>query len=332
MKPYFLPAVTALIGFSLAWVVKPAGTTDSQPAETAQSAPVRTPSSGPGARPDTASGKRPTEVNAGDFPLVEQAENGPKGREEAKMLRLTEALDLAIDQQGAIIQLVEDVQASIDIDVSAIEDLTVRGSAIEEGLRQILTPEQFAKFQEIQIRERDNRTELRAQRILADTIEYIDLSPEQREEVMSRLRQKSKADLQTIPASATLLFDKSILPTGGKELSPDGVLLLAKMGEKVSMSDPQLVQETVVNQYKQELEDVLKCFDGILTSGQMGQYYASVAEKRENMERIRTSMAQQGKVAPPEMPDLPAEPEQSFRPSAEIVPYGDGEDDADDED
>lgn len=290
---HIIPVATGLIGFSLAWIAKPGGTSVPGPSgKTEQAAPVRAPRSGPGDRPDATSGKRPTEVRAGDFPLAEQAEKGPKSREEAKMLRLTEALALSVDQQGAIIQLVTDAQATASSDISALEDLTIRGKAIEDGLREVLTPDQFEKFQEIQSRERDNRTELRAQRLLADTIEYIDLSPEQREEVMSRLRQKSKADMQTIPAAATLLFDKSILPTGGKELSPDGVLLLAKMGEKIDSLDPMEVHESVMNRHKQDLEDILKCFDGILTPGQMGQYHAALAEQRETLERVRKDMVE----------------------------------------
>ncbi len=328
MKPYLFPAVTALIGFSLAWTLKPTGTTDSQAGAAADIASAPRPRPDPGPRDASGPGSRIPEVNVGDFPLADAAERGPQSAEEAKMLRLTEALDLSIDQQGSIIQLVEDVRATIDMDVSAIEDLTERGKAIEEGLRNILTAEQFAAFQEVQLRERDNRTELRAQRILADTIEFIDLGPGQREEVMNRLRQKSKADLQTIPAAATLLFDKSLLPTGGKELSPDGVLLLAKMGEEATLGDPQQVHEKVVNQQKQELEEILKCFDGILTPGQMGQYHAALSEKEENLRRIRASIAQQRRSESSETPILPQAPPLSERPKGVIVP----DDEVDDED
>ncbi|MES2474604.1 MAG: hypothetical protein V4640_02405 [Verrucomicrobiota bacterium] len=332
MKPYLLPAATALVGFSIAWIAKPVTTA---PATIVQSnnttAPERT-SPRPDIRESASTTERPTEVKASDFPLAEQAEAGPKSTEEAKLLRLSEALALSVDQQGTIVQLVRDVQATVDVNLSALEDISKRGKAIEEGLQKILTPEQFAKFQEIQIRERDNRTELRAQRMLADTIEFIDLSPEQREDVIDRLRQKSKSDLQSIPAAATLLFDKSILPNGGKELSPDGLLLLAQMGEEISTGSPEEVHAKVMNRHKQELEEILKCYDGILTPGQMGQYYAALAEKKVTMERMRelTSRISASPEPTPVVTPEAAPP----KPSAglvEIISDDDSRDDYNDE-
>lgn len=282
-NPYILPAVTALLGFSIAWIAKPgesqdntgpaaANISDSEPAR-----PARTMSSKRGPATDS---RRPTEVKASDFPLADQAAKGPQTREEAKMLRLTEALDLSIDQQGAIISLIDEVQATASDEVPVIEDLVIRGKAVEEGLAKLLTPEQFEKFQELRIRERENRAELRAQQTMTQAIAEIDLSPNQREEVLGRLRQKAKADLQSIPASATLLFDKSMLPTAGKELSVEGILLLARLEGPVSADNPMEAHEKVINQQRQDLEDVLRCFDGILSPGQMGQYQAALAENK----------------------------------------------------
>ncbi|MES2660155.1 MAG: hypothetical protein V4689_16145 [Verrucomicrobiota bacterium] len=306
MKSNFLiPAATALLGFSLAWIAKPGGTTVSPvTSKTEDAAPARPPRTETNPRTSAGSGKRPTEVKAGEFPLADQAEKGPKTSEEAKMLRLTEALGLSIDQQGSVIQLVTDVQATTNVDVSALEDLATRGKAVEEGLRKILTPEQFEQFQEMQILARENRIESRTQRMLADTIEFIPLSPEQREDVASRLRQKSKSDLQSIPASASLLFDKSILPTPKKELSADSVLLLNQMGEKVTMTNPEEVRNSVMNRHRQEMEEILRCFDGILTPGQMGQYQAALAEKREAIKRAQNEMAQRS-LSLPQEPQVP---------------------------
>jgi hypothetical protein len=292
-SPYLLSAITALIGFSVAWIAKPGTAPQAEPsAQLADSAAPRQPRTQ--ARPRSAAdSKRPEEVRASDFPLAEQAEQGPQNREEAKMLRLAEALDLTIEQQGEIIQLVEQVQATATDAVPVIEDLATRGKAIEDGLAKLLTPEQFAKFQELRERERDNRIELRSQRMLTQAIEDIDLSPEQREEVMSRLRLKSKAEMQSIPAAATLLFDKSMLPTGKKELSVDGILLLAQLEQPIDASDPVAAHERVINRQKQDLEEILRCFDGILTPGQMGQYQAALAETRKIMGDMRTQAPQE---------------------------------------
>lgn len=283
---YLLPAATALVGFSIAWLAKP----DASPApagvkveDTASHKPVRT---APDNRSSAAGSKPLKEVKASDFPLADQADQGPKTRDEAKMLRLTEALGLSLDQQGALIQLIEKVQATANGTVPVIEDLTSRGKAIQEGLAKLLTPEQLTKFEELRLRERENRIEVRSQKMLTAAIDEIDLSPEQREEVLNRLRQKSKAELQAIPAAATLLFDKSLLPTNGRELSADGILLLAKMSEDPPVGEPMVVHQKFLDRQRGELEEILKCFDGILTPGQMGQYQAAIAENRAILDKL----------------------------------------------
>lgn len=301
MKQYILPAVTAVIGFTLAWVAKPdhtsAPASGSATAETTSAKPVRTTA---GQRPATAGGREVTEVRAGDFPLADAAAAGPKTREEAKMLRLSEALGLTVDQQGAIIRVVEDAQASASSDVPVMVDLAKRGQLVSDGLKEALSPEQLAKFQELQERERDNLIEVRAQRMLTEAIAEIDLSPQQREDALARLRQKARADMQGIPADATLLFDKSMLPVGQKELSVDGLLALAKMGEDIVYDDPMEAHRKVVENQKRELEDVLRCFDGILTPAQMGQYAAALNEQRDNMNQIPANLIRDNPPADPE--------------------------------
>jgi hypothetical protein len=287
MKQYILPAVTAAIGFALAWVAKPDHTAPASATtatgENSSAQPART---GSGQRPASAGNRAVTEVRAGDFPLADAAAAGPKTREEAKMLRLAEALGLTVDQQGAIIRVVEDAQATASSDVPVMVDLAKRGQLVSDGLKVALTPEQLAKFQELQERERDNLIEVRAQQMLTAAIAEIDLSPQQREDALARLRQKARADLQGIPADAALLFDKSLLPVGKKELSVDGLLALAKMGEDIVYDDPAEAHRKIVENQKRELEDVLRCFDGILTPAQMGQYSAALNEQRENLNRI----------------------------------------------
>lgn len=290
-SPFLLPAVTALIGFSIAWIAKPRATHPPGAPETGKVEEKRPARPNADPRPSASGRPRASEPgNGSNFPLADLAEQGPKTRNEAKMLRLTEALDLSIDQQGEIIRLVESVQAKINPELPVIEDLAIRGSEIEEALGKLLTPEQLAKFEELRIRERENRIELRSQTLLTQAIQDIDLTNEQREEVLNRLRQKSKADLQAIPASAALLFDQSMLPTNNKELSVDGVLQAAKMGESVINDEPAQAFQRVSDQSKSELEALLRCFDGILTPGQMGQYQASIAEKNSQMEQVKQSI------------------------------------------
>jgi hypothetical protein len=301
MKPNLLiPAVTAALGFTLAWVAKPGGSTAPGRPQNEVLAPGKSNSTRLVNPSPSRNEKRPQEVKASDFPLADAAELGPKTRDEARMLRLTEALGLSIDQQGDIIKLVEEAQAKVDGNVPVIQDLAQRGKILEDGLAKVLKPEQLAKFQQVRDRERENLLEHRSQKKLNQAIEDIDLSPDQREQVLVRLRQRTRAELQAVPATATLLYGKSMLPTNNKELSVDGVLLLAKINDDpLRGGDPATLQKRVFDSHRRELEEMLTCFDGILTAGQMGQYQAILAESQAIMNQI-----------PDPMPDsTPSEPE-----------------------
>ena len=283
---YLLPAVAAIVGFAAAWIAKPTGPGPSVSAPTFQEEKAQATNRTRVDRQPTASGKNPKEVSAGDFPLGDQAELGPKSREEAKMMRLAEALGLSVGQQSEIIALIEEAQSMAIDEGPVIEEFSARGKIVEDGLGKILSAGQLAKFQEVRDRERENRHEVQAQKLLTQTMEEIDLSPEQRANVLERLRQKSKADLQSIPAAASLLFDKSLLPTGGKELSAEGILALVQMGEPTDLNDPEEAYDRVVNRHREELEKILECFDGILNPAQMGQFQAGLAEQKELMKKL----------------------------------------------
>lgn len=284
-----LPALTAAIGFSVAWIVKPAST--AQHTETANAAGK--PVSGKNPRPDSprdrprpGAGQRPAEPDSGAISLAEAAEQGPKTREEARMLRLTEALGLSIDQQGEILKAIEQATAATGDPLSGIEDLAAKGRRIEEALAKVLTPAQLAAFAALRERERENRIEARAQRGLMRVIEEIDLSAAQRDETLARLRLAEKRRIQSIPAAATLLLDTSVLPVGPGGISVDGALSIARLTEPANLETPLQAFQHMQQQQRENLEEKLQCFDGILSPGQMGQYHAILAEERALLERL----------------------------------------------
>ena len=303
---YLIPLVAAALGFSTAWVLKPApaastsGATDAgQPTNTTTRAPR-----GEGSRDRaSSSGNRPTEVDASEFPLVDLAEKGPKTRAEAKMLRLAEALELSIDQQAEIIRIVDETKISSDVDKPLLEDLTARGRKVEETLRDILTPAQYGKLEELRIRERDNRIESRALRALGQLMDEIDMSPGQRDEALARLRQAEKERIQSIPESAMLLLKNSVLPTGPQELTLDGVLTIASLSNLPQGETPEAVSEYHRTHQRQLLENKLRCYDGVLTPAQMGQLHAIVAEEKTMVDLIRQSV-QPRRIQGPE-PEAP---------------------------
>lgn len=286
---HLLPALAALIGFGTAWLVKPA-----PPAPPAADAahPDASPASGSRTRPgfdrESSANRRPQEVSAADFPLAEQADQGPKSRTEAKMNRLVEALGLTLEQQAKLIAAVEAARAKAGDDKPVIEDFANRGRELLEALKSILSPEQLAAFEEIRERERDNMIESRAQDRLAKVLKEIDLSPGQREELLARLKQFERTQIQEVPAAATLLLSTSILPTEQTDLTMDGVLALTRMGEAPAHpEDMRAAHLALQNRQQGLLEDELRCFEGILTPGQMSQYHAMLNERKQIMEQVR---------------------------------------------
>lgn len=293
----FLPLIAAAIGFAVAWTVKPAAEkpapVSANPAAAANPAkpPLRP------AREESGSrfGRAPVEVHAADFPLADAAANGPQTALEGKMLRLSEVLGLSVDQQGKITAALEAARAAAVDGVPVLEEMAARGRMVEAELEKILSPEQFAKFQEVRSRERDNRIEKKAQELLGQAIERIDLSPGQREELLARLRQYQREEFQAVPAAATLLFNTSILPTDPRDPGVDGVLALAEI-EKSGQNTPASAQEAhdrVIAMQKEALEEKLRCFDGVLTPGQMGQYHAVLNEQRRTLEEMQRKAQEQ---------------------------------------
>jgi len=123
--------------------------------------------------------------------------------------------------------------------------------------------------------------------------------------------------MQAIPDSATLLLDKSMLPTNNKELSVDGILLLSKIGEEGAPSeDPNVAHQRVLDSQRRDLEEMLNCYDGILSAGQMGQYQAVLSETRGILEKIPKTRAESRAAA--------VDPEP---PAIEITPIPDDDED-----
>ncbi len=287
---YLLPAIAAAIGFSIAWIAKPSAASAPSPPAAESKAGSKKSERGESSRPRSSSisERRPAEVRAGDFPLTDLAAQGPKTREEGKMLRLAEALGLSADQQAQILKLIEESVAAANDTVPILEDLTTRGRKVEETLATFLDAEQLAKFEELRVRERENRIETRSQSALMQVIREIDLSPGQREEALARLRQAEKTRIQTIPAAATLLLNTSVLPTGAKGMSIEGLMALAQSADPAIQVNPANAQQQMLDRQRQKLEEKLKCFDGIFTPGQMGQYHAILAGERSLIDRMQS--------------------------------------------
>jgi len=91
--------------------------------------------------------------------------------------------------------------------------------------------------------------------------------------------------MQTVPAAATLLLSSSVLPTNPHDMTIEGVMRLNELAQPNADNPDDAVQFQKQLQ-KRRLEEKLRCFDGIFSPGQMGQYHAILAEEKAITDRL----------------------------------------------
>jgi len=285
MKPSLIfPITTAILGFSLGWLLKPTPQPASEAAgkvevSSASARPTRT-TAAEGERASSRSGKSIEQLH----PLPAYT---PESADDAKMLRLAELLGLTQDQQTRLKAAIEEITQAPSTTENVLQDMIARGNALEVAISQILSQEQLDQFEQLRQRERDNRTEGLAQKTLGTALTDVDLTPDQRKEVLSRLRQYTKEQVQSVPASAALLLESSILPVGDRPMSAEGLLTLSKMGEAApETTDPDAFMKEQQEKNRASAQRLLECFEGILSPAQMAQYQLAMAKKQALFDQL----------------------------------------------
>jgi hypothetical protein len=287
MKPsLILPALCALVGFSLGWMLKPAPSPSV--AATSPPAPAASPLN-PNPAPSTPA--RPVRKPATSAPAA--AAPGDPGaftdpKDAAKMLRLVEALGLSDAQQADLKKIIAETRQSLvageaGLPAGSPDLLTLHstgGNTLETSLAALLTPEQNTAFAELRKRGLDNRIEVKAQRELGQLLEITDLSAEQRAKVFQRLRATTATDLASIPASLALVLDSSMLPLGPQAVSEQTIRTLREIADAQDLGDPSAVHAKLIASQRRKLDAHLKLLTDILTPAQVAQYQATIAAQR----------------------------------------------------
>ena len=292
MKP-FLPILTAVLGFSAAWFLKPAPPAAVVIAEKPQPRPAPAPAteivsnSEPAPEPSAprSVGRPVSPQTAVDTTEVAQP------RDSAKLLRLVEALNLSPEQQDKLLKAIADAQASLTLSGQSASDPAQNlaatlgfGAMIEKLLADILAPEQAAAFAALRKRNQENAVENAAQAQLSSNLKQIDLTPDQRAQALQRLRDSLETRNAAQPAGLDLALESSVLPLGPAAVSIEGIKTLEIFA--AAANDPTAAQESRNEILLKDLQNQLELYQGILSPAQEIQLKAQIEERKKTINRI----------------------------------------------
>lgn len=298
MKPtLILPIATAVLGFAAGWLLKPASHTPAPVVENTQrptrepsSTPIQPADSDPGNTDTASTPQPPLENRKNPADALPKTEPPPiQARDEAKMARLSEALNLNDDQKAAISRLLAgETEGTINPEATTdpkktLEDAAATGAKIEQAILALLTPEQAEAFTALRQRNLDNNIENTSQQQLSEVAKLVDLSPEQRQLAIDLLRDETRDRYQTRPAGLDLLLESSILPTGSNYISDNSVESL----QHVLTSDAPANEafHTFTDVQKASLDRQLTLYASVLTPAQLERLKVDIQERKQAIER-----------------------------------------------
>jgi len=285
-----LPIVTAIAGFAAGWLVKPAPDAAStvaapKPArrEPASPAPTRPepltePREAPARTPNLSANRKPeAEIQA-----------QIKSVDDAKMARLTEALNLTSGQQAELLRVMTTAQATLNpeekLDTLKMLDIAAgAGAAIEKSLASILSPEQVAALAALRERTRQNSIETNSQKQVSTFAKLIDLSPEQREKITDRIRDGVRQSYEARPQGLDLVLDTSPLPTGSTFVADSSIdsLRLLTGGPNANENI-----EAFRDVQRRNLDAQAEQYNDLLTPAQQAQLKLDIEERKRALDRV----------------------------------------------
>lgn len=290
IKSKILPAaVTAVLGFAIGWAAKPSAAKQDSTAETPAEATKNS-------RPDRQApplilpqrnGERPKASPEGEATLTrirssttDMIRNGERAREQ----RLAEALGLNQDQQEQLAELAKkyrsgfrdlsrNAQSATDLIQSAAES----EKAYNEEVSKVLDPEQAAAYDAMRDRKKSNEIEGNAQQVLADISLSADISSEQREAVLAKLRENAEKAYDNRPAGYDFMTQNNSVFGNKLATSVDNPAAVMTL----SSEDPAEYQRRMNEQIDETSRNRVELLRGILTPAQLREYQTSL-QSRQN--------------------------------------------------
>ncbi|HEY8961322.1 MAG TPA: hypothetical protein VIM57_03890 [Luteolibacter sp.] len=311
----FLASVTAVCGFALGWVLKPA----QRPETLAKEAEVDTAGHRSErlseAELDAANREREPHItsSSGDS-LSEETEEDPKAfairmerafkdatfqRDRGKLLRLAEALGLTNEQVAQLeAMLLQQRRAASPLGTPSanrnpketLDTLIRSAKEMDDQFRSTLTPEQDKALEALRARQRENQTETRAQKELTELTSRLDLTPDQRDAALQVLRTQSAKTQEKFPAGSDLVSESSLLPlVAAGQFSANSVEAMTLLAVDPPASNDSRGTMDKLNEIQlKQLQERLTGLSSVLTPAQLDQYRASMETNHLSRQRVRT--------------------------------------------
>ena len=304
MKSSHLIAIgAALAGFSLGWLVKPAGTPGPAAAESS-------PEAGKGAR----GGMDGKSRERSDRPLVLKARQGSgslEGGEEmnaaernfqqsfssagertnnARLNRLSEALGLSGDQKEAVSALLagrrqgfKDLQGKGKTPAEMVAEAANSALIFENELKNLLDEEQKLAYDDFKARERENDIEAKAATDFADLVRQVDLSPSQRDQAMQAMRALSEESFAKRPQGWEVMAESTEMMGGLYHSAFEE--MSGFLEDPEAMKNPAEIQKRMNEANRTHSEAKVSRLTTILTPAQLAQFRATL-DARANFREI----------------------------------------------
>lgn len=292
MKPSTLIATgAALAGFSLGWLVKPAG----------EAAPVAVESSTPepGKRGYGKSGERDErplvlkprvgkgsdtrdeKTSEAEQNFIASFSSGKEMRRSAGLSRYREALGLSDEQLEQLKPLLEglqqgfpDMKGAGKTPAQMVADAGNATRIFEAAVKEILDPEQQQAYEDLKMRKKESSIEAKTADDFADLAGQVDLSPSQREAAMETLRQLSSESVANRTEGWDLMADTMQLMGGtyAKALEE----MSGFLDDPEAMKSPAEIQKRMNEAHRINSEAKISRLATILTPAQLAQFRATL--------------------------------------------------------
>ncbi|RYD25316.1 MAG: hypothetical protein EOP87_24645 [Verrucomicrobiaceae bacterium] len=218
----------------------------------------------------------------------QQAAEEIRSRDDAKLARLTEALNLNDDQKAEVLKAIAAARATLEPEggIQAdklLDTATQAGAELEKAILATLTPEQAAAFAALRKRVQDSGVETASQEQASQFSKLTDLSPEQREMILDRIRGDVRKDYDGRPQGLDLLLDTSPLPTGSAFLTGTSLASMPYMG-----GGPDAEEKIAAfrDLQRQNLDAQVDKYKDILTPAQLSRLQLDIEEKKRVLDLI----------------------------------------------
>ncbi|HVJ46629.1 MAG TPA: hypothetical protein VM511_09615 [Luteolibacter sp.] len=290
MKPNVLfPVITAILGFGAGWVLKPATAPEPVVRKSPPARPAVPPPTEVAAEPAPPPVKRTQPaVRPAGAADDETLKNQLKSRDEAKLARLVEALNLNDEQKAVFLNAMNMAEGILNPEATLdpskmLETALNAASGIEKAISGTLTPEQAAAFAALRKRSEENTIESTTQNRMGELAKLSDLSPEQREKLAGIIRENVRTSHEGRPAGLDLVLDTSVLPLGNTFIANSAVdNMIFSQG---SALDP-ATQRSYIDLQRKNLDSQFEDYKDVLTPAQQERLRIDIEERKQALDRV----------------------------------------------